>query len=315
MAVRTDFGGGSLRSKMLGLVLRNSAKRVIYAWTVAPQLPWPYFVVDHLGRLQKKAPGTTITPVALPHCRAELIRTAATDTGRVIVYFHGGAFVVGGRHLHHALISRIAEATRSSVIAVEYRKLPKHPVSTSLADSLDGYRHALGLGVDPADIVLMGDSAGGFLTFTVADAAPQERLPSPAAIVALSPLIDLDLSRSPLDVSRRGCDVFGRRSVPAFARLATRRGRGVIPHSPADCDLAALPAVLMQASSSETLYSQICGMHELLEDAGAHVELQIWDKQVHVFQAARPLPEAQEAVARIAEYVDRVAPAVRRRTA
>lgn len=93
-----------------------------------------------------------------------------------------------------------------------------------------------------------------------------------------------------------------------FARLATRRGGGVIPHSPADCDLAALPAVLMQASSSETLYSQICGMHELLEDAGAHVELQIWDKQVHVFQAARPLPEAQEAVARIAEYVDRAAP-------
>lgn len=309
--MRTDFGGGSLQSRILNLALRNSAKRVIFAWSMAPSLPWPYGVVDHLGRLQKKALDTSFERVDLPHCRAELITNPGADSGRVIVYFHGGAFVVGGRLLHRALLSRIAERTRSTILAVEYRKLPRHPVSTSVADGLDAYRHVLELGHDPADVVLMGDSAGGFLTFTVADAARQAGLPRPSCLVALSPLVDLDLDRTPLEVGRRGCDVFGRRSIPTFARLAARREGGVVPHSPADCDHAALPPTLLQVSSAESLYSQVCALAARLDRAGTRHELHVWDKQVHVFQAARLLPEAHQAVDRIAAFVDEHAGRVR----
>jgi acetyl esterase/lipase len=309
--VRTDFGGGSLQSKVLGLVLRNTAKRVIFAWSVAPRLPWPYILVDQLGRLQKQAPRTSIEPIRLPNCRAEVIRTPRSDSGRVIVYFHGGGFVVGGRHLHHGLISRIADESRSTVVAVEYRKLPKHPVSTSVADALDGYRYALGLGVDPAETVLMGDSAGGYMTFTVADAAVEAGLPLPSCIVAMSPLVDLDLTRTPVLPARRGCDVFGRRAIPTFSKLSTRKAGGTFPHSPADCNHGLLPPVLIQGSSSESLYPQLCRLAEMLEQAGVVTEFQVWDKQVHVFQAARLLPEARQAVSNIAEFVEQMAPAVR----
>lgn len=303
--MRTDFGGGSLQSRILSLALRNSAKRVIFAWSMAPSLPWPYAVVDHVGRLQKVALDTTFESVDLPHCRAELISNPGADSGRVIVYFHGGAFVVGGRLLHRALLSRIAEETRSTILAVEYRKLPRHPVSTSVSDGLDAYRYVLDLGYDPADVVFMGDSAGGFLTFTVADAARQARLPQPSCLVAMSPLVDLDLDRTPIDVGRRGCDLFGRRSIPAFARLAARREGGVVPHSPAACEHRSLPPTLLQVSSAESLYSQVCHLAGLLQRAGTPHELQVWDKQIHVFQAARVLPEAQQAIANIATFVDR----------
>lgn len=312
MSVRNDFGGGSLQSRILGLVLRNTAKRVISAWSMTPRLPWPYVVVDQVGRLQRLVEGTTVEQVALPNCRAQVVRTPASEPGRVVVYFHGGAFVVGGWHLHKALISRIADATRASVVAVEYRKLPRHPIATSICDGVDAYRHALGLGVPPEQIVLMGDSAGGFMTFTVADAARQEGLPSPGAIVAMAPLVDLDLRRTPVEVARRGCDVFGPRAIPVFSRLAFRRAGLPGLHSPLDCDLAAMPPTLLQVSSAESLYRQVCRMADALEEAGAHVELQVWDRQVHVFQAARLVPEAQQAVSEIAGFVDRVLPAARR---
>lgn len=313
--MRTDFGGGGVRSRVLGQVIRGSARRVIDVWSLAPWLPWPYALVDQVGRLQVKAPGTVIEPVELPHCRAELIRTAASDSGRVVVYFHGGAFLVGGRRLHHALISRIAEATRSTVLAVEYRKLPRHPISTSVADGVDAYRHVLASGVPATDVVLMGDSAGGFMTFTVADRAIAEGLPAPAGLVAMSPLVDLDFERTPLDAHPRGCHVFGARAFPTFARLAHGKAGADGLHQPPDCALASLPPVLLQVSSSESLYGQVCRMADLLAEAGVPVELQVWDGQVHVFQAARLLPEAQQAVAEIAAYVERLMSARTRLTA
>lgn len=313
--MRTDFGGGGLGSRVLGLVMRHSARRVIGAWTLTSGLPWPYFLIDQVGRLQRKAVGTMTEPVDLPHCRAQLITTAASDSDRFIVYFHGGAFLVGGRRLHHALISRIAEATRATVLAVEYRKLPRHAIHVSVEDGLDAYRHALSLGVPAHDIVLMGDSAGGFMTFTVADLALAQGLPSPAALVAMSPLVDFDLERTPLDLSRRGCDVFGARAIPTFARLARRKGGVRSLHSPPDCQLAGLPPVLLQVSSSESLYGPVCRLADLIEAAGVPVELQVWDGQVHVFQAARLLPEARQAVSELAAYVARAVPARRRLSA
>lgn len=301
--VRTDLGGGSLQSRLLGLVLRNTAKRVIFAWSVAPRLPWPYALVDLLGRVQRPLAGTTVEDLALPGCRALVHRAPVSDPGRVIVYFHGGAFVVGGRHLHRELISRIAHSTGATVVAMEYRKLPRHPIATSVEDGLDGYRHALGLGVPPEDIVFMGDSAGGFLCFTVADAARQAGLPLPAAIVAMSPLVDLDLARTPVSDARRGCDLFGPRAIPAFSRLAFRRAGQPGLHAPADCDLTVMPPTLLQVSSAESLYPQVCALADQLDAAGVPVRLQVWDRQVHVFQAARFLPEARQAVAEVGRFV------------
>src|SRR3954454_297449 len=140
------FGGGSRRSALLSRALRNTVRPFISVWSRAPLLPWPYFLVDYAGLLAKPVRGTTYERIELTHCKAEVLRTPQTED-RVVVYLHGGAFVVGGRFLHRSLMSRIAEQTRSSVMAVDYRQLPHHPVSASIADGLDAYRHVLESGV------------------------------------------------------------------------------------------------------------------------------------------------------------------------
>lgn len=299
--MRTDFGGGSVRSVILGLALRSSVRPLIDAWTLAPDLPWPYDLVDHAGRLQRKVPGTRARRVRLPHCEAYVVRTPKSRDDRHVLYFHGGAFVVGGRHLHTAMLSRIAEKTGATITAVRYRKLPRHTIGDAVADGVAGYRHLLAKGVRPDQIVFMGDSAGGWMTFTVTDEARAEGLPAPSALVAMSPLVDLDLVRSPMERAR-GCTLFGPRAIPTFSRVVLRRGAVKSPH---DCELGALPPVLIQVSSSESLYGQVCRLHDRLEQAGVPVELQVWDGQVHVFQAAALLDEAQQAIHELAAYVDR----------
>ena len=301
--MRTDFGGGALRSQLLGRAARTTVKPVIHAWSIAPWLPWPYFLADHAGRAMRKAPGTSYEPVRLDGCRAEIVRTPESDPHRFVVYFHGGAFVVGGRHLHRALLSRIARKTRATVLAVEYRKLPRNPVSRSVADCLQGYAWVLGRGVAPEDVVFMGDSAGGYLTFMTAEAAHDAGMPAPAGIVALSPLLDFDFARTPTDP--RGCDLFNGRCMAQFATLAARKEGRALPRSPMDVEPRALPPVLIQCSSSESLFPQAVAMYERLLAAGAPVELQVWDGQLHVFHAAGAiLPEARDAVREIGRFVE-----------
>jgi acetyl esterase/lipase len=299
--MRTDFAGGSIHSQVLNLVTRHTAGRVIDVWRHAPTLPWPYAVVDQAGRIQKKAPGVVFERVTIAGRRARVVRRARAGSGRHALYFHGGAFLVGGWHLHGSLLSRISDATGMTLLAPDYRKLPGNSIEDATADGLAAYRYLLAQGVAAEDIVFMGDSAGGFLTFTVADAAIAEGLPAPRAIVAMSPLLDLDLDRTP---AVGGCAVFDKRSVAVFAMLARRRSGQF--RNPFDCGLGAMPPVLIQTSSAEALYPQACQFAKQLEAAGVSVELQVWPGQVHVFQASRIIPEATEALGAVARYVSAI---------
>ena len=312
---RTEFGGGGTRSVVLAKALANTIKPFISLWARVPLAPWPYFLVDYAGLALRAVPGTTYERMELPNCKAEVLRTPSVED-RVIVYLHGGAFVVGGRFLHRQLMSRIAESTRASVVAVEYRQLPDNPVSASIADALDAYRYVLDSGVPASQVVIMGDSAGGYLTFQTALAAEAEGLPMPAGLVAMSPLIDFDGSAKIAADSAETCALFPAHCFDALAEVVLRASRRAgephaLPDAPSRAALHGLPRSLIQASTSEMVYPDAEAMTAALISAGVDVELQVWDHQVHVFQAAASIiPEAAQAVEEIAAFVDEVIPDV-----
>ena len=314
-AAPVNFGGGSVRSAILARALRSTVKPVSALWSRAPLMPWPYFVVDYAGLLVKPARGTSYERIDLTHCRAEVLRTPQTED-RVVVYLHGGAFVVGGRFLHRGLMSRIAERTRSAVVAVDYRQLPHHPVSASIADGLDAYRHVRDSGVPASNVVIMGDSAGGYLTFQVALAAEKAGLPMPAGLVAMSPLIDFDGTAKIEAESAETCAVFPRNCFDGLSAVVLRASRRAgeahaLPEAPTRAALHGLPRSLIQASTAEMVHPDAESMAAALLAAGVDCELQVWDHQVHVFQAAAGLvPEADQALAEIADFFDAVIPDV-----
>lgn len=312
-APRTDFGGGSFRSAVLAKVMANTVKPFISVWAKVPLAPWPYFLADYVGLALKTVSGTTYERLDLPNCRAEILRTPSVED-RVVVYLHGGALVVGGRYLHRQLMSRIAEDTRSSVVAVDYRQLPDHPVSASIQDGLDAYRYILDSGVPASQVVIMGDSAGGYLTFQVALAAQAEGLPRPAGLVALSPLIDFDGTAKVAADSAETCALFPKHCFDGLARVVLRASHRAgeahaLPESPSRAALHDLPPSLIQASSAEMVFPDAEAMATALVAAGVDVDFQVWDHQVHVFQAAAGVvPEAAQALEEIADFFDEVIP-------
>ena len=86
----------------------------------------------------------------------------------MVLYLHGGAFLTCGAYSHGRLVSMLSSFADSPVLVPNYRKLPKHSISEALDDCYDGYRWLRRNGYQPHQIVLAGDSAGGYLALALA---------------------------------------------------------------------------------------------------------------------------------------------------
>ncbi|MFT4262151.1 MAG: alpha/beta hydrolase [Nocardioides sp.] len=302
----------SCRARLLGGTLGVTVRPLIKAWTLAPNLPWPYELIDHAGRWARPRRGTTFATRTVAGVRILEVTPAEAADDRRILYFPGGAFFVGGWFLHRALLSHIAHATSSRILAVSYRKMPAHPVSQSVRDCFDVYRAVVRDG-GADDVVLMGDSAGGFLTFATLAAAADAGLPMPAGAVGLSPLCQIQHVLPRIEYAR--CAVFTRNAVSALFRIAAAHERDTTHARPSDLISRALPPILIQAATRESLRPQIERFADELAEAGADCTLSLWNLDVHVFQAAHWVPETRAALREIGLFCAdawraRVTPAV-----
>lgn len=298
--------GASVRSQILAHAVRLGVKPVLNVWGRYPSPLWPAGLLDQSVRYLQPVRGVSRHRVHLDECDAEWWpRHNDGDGGGVaILYLHGGGFLTCGLNTHRVLSLRIAAAAGASVLAVGYRMLPRHPIADSIADCASGYRWLLEKGYPPERIVVAGDSAGGFLTFATALALPELGLRQPAALVALSPLTDLDPSTKLARPEGNACPLIPRSVLVTLADIAGRADGATPTVSPVDGALAGLPPVLIQVGSTEMLYPDAELMAQRLGAAGVPVTFEVWDRQVHVFQAAADiLPEAARAVVRIGEFV------------
>ena len=302
------FPGASLRSQVLAHTLRMTVKPLLGVWAQWPSPLWPAGLIDPAARIVPPLRGVGRHPVRLENCDAELIDAGTTGTSTVVLYLHGGGFLTCGLNTHRRLVSRISASAGAAVLSVGYRMMPRHPIRDAIADGVDGYRWLLGQGFDAEKIVIAGDSAGGYLTFMTALTLADLHLPCPAGLVALSPLTDMDPAGKLAHPGADRCPVFPRSVLITFAGLpdqgARRRTAGKPRISPVDCILAGLPPVLIQVGSTEMLYPDAELMAERLAAAGVPVTLEVWDRQVHVFQAAADLiPEADHAIRQIGNFI------------
>src|ERR1700690_716874 len=106
------------------------------------------------------------------------------DKNRIVIYLHGGMFVLGSIGGYKAMISYFASAFSSRILFVEYGLAPEKPFPEGINDILKVYRELIKRYPD-AKITLMGDSAGGGLSATLIKMASEEKLEMPAGVVLI----------------------------------------------------------------------------------------------------------------------------------
>jgi len=265
--------------------------------------PTPARIRRDLARFERRMQGQLdyrrSPPVAIGECTGQWIDTLP-EAGRVILYLHGGAFVASSPSTHGLLLAKLCTVAGARGFYVDYRLAPEHPFPAAGEDCLAGYRYLLEQGVDPARIVIAGDSAGGNLTVGTALRARDAGLPLPAALVAISPVLDATFSGDSV-LRNDGLDPLFRASVfTALANQYVPRARRCDPYvSPLFADLAGLPPVLLLVGSSELLLDDSVRF----ASRAANATLQVWHDMPHVFPVMHGLPEAERAVRVMGDYI------------
>jgi epsilon-lactone hydrolase len=163
----------------------------------------------------------------------------------------------------------------------------------------------VGTGVDPGRIVVAGDSAGGGLTVSTLLALRDRGAPLPAGGVCISPWTDLACTGESM-ASRAAEDPMVQRNALLDMAAAYLAGQDpCMPlASPLYGDLRGLPPLLIHVGTAETLLDDATRVAARARDAGVAVDLEVWDDMIHVWHAfAPPLPESDEAIARVGTWV------------
>ncbi|HJT55195.1 MAG TPA: alpha/beta hydrolase [Ktedonobacteraceae bacterium] len=236
---------------------------------------------------------------------AEWITAPGAVEERVILYLHGGAFIVGSVNTHRSLAVDLSRVAHARVLLVDYRLAPEYPFPAAIDDALCAYCWLLAQGIAPEHVAIAGDSAGGGLTVALLLAARDAGKPMPAAAVCLSPFIDLTLTGESIK-TRAKVDVMVQTELMPFAIEAYlgETDPSTPLASPLYADLHGLPPLLIQVGTDEVLHDDATRLAANARAAGVDTTLEIWDGMFHSWQAwGWLLPEAQRAVARIGDFV------------
>jgi monoterpene epsilon-lactone hydrolase len=292
-ARRVDAPGGGWRRWLLHLSLRMTVRRMAIAAADIADLRRLQERLDH--RFGGIDPEARRTPVDASGVTAEWIDVPGSRPDRVIFYLHGGAFMLRFPRTHAALVGRWCRALGARALMVDYRLAPEHPFPAAPDDCLAAYRWLLDQGVAPAEVAFGGDSAGGNLALVTLLRARAAGLPMPRCAVLLSPVVDFTLSSRSLLANERLDPMFTLRGMAAMRLQYARPEQFVDPSvSPLFGDFAGLPPLLFQVGEREMLLDESVRAAERADAAGVGVEVTIWERMAHVFQA---LPLAQKAAA------------------
>jgi acetyl esterase/lipase len=306
--------GPSIAARVLSLACHLTIRPALAVCSYVPHMPWPFGLIDFASRVLLPAPGTIRATVELPHATAQLVRAPgvlpADGKRRVVLYLHGGAFLTCGVNSHSRIVNALSRFADSPVLVVNYRLIPKHSVGMALDDCDDAYRWLRLRGYEPEQIVLAGDSAGGYLALALAQRLQQVD-EEPAALVAISPLLQLAKEPKQSHPNIKTDAMFPSKAFDALiALVAKAAGKHTVDgipeqlYEPLDHLEPGLPRTLIHVSGSEVLLHDARLAARRLAAAGVPTEVRVWPGQIHDFQLAAPVvPEATRSLRQIGEYI------------
>lgn len=262
--------------------------------------------LDKISQFLKRAFGTTVESTTVNDLYAEWLRPKDPAPGKVLLYIHGGAYVVGSCRTHRQMVSHIARAARINALVPQYRLAPEHPFPAAIDDLVGVYRSLLDDGFKSGDIFVAGDSAGGGLTVATLLSLRHAGLPMPAAVVLLSPYLDVTASGESATTRAEQDPYFDAQDMSVVVDNycggeADLRNPLI---SPVFANVAGLPPTLIQVGDDEILLSDSTRFAEKMKEAGLNVELEIWPNMWHVFQLfIGKMPESRRAINRIGAYL------------
>jgi len=274
-------------------------------------VPPDYDVAQARARFEKTgvflggAPDAKCEKVDAGGVPAEWVMAPGCDTGRAILYLHGGGYAIGSLNTHRRLAYDISAASAAKVLLIDYRLAPEHPFPAAVDDAAAAWRWLLQQGFAANRLAIAGDSAGGGLTIATLINLRDQKLGLPACAVAISPWVDLEGLGNSLTTRSAQDPMVQKDGLLWMARMYLNGKDPKTPlAAPLHADLKGLPPVLVQVGTAETLLDDGIRIAEKMHAAGVDARLAIWPNMLHVFPLFAPiLSEGRDGCIEIGNFI------------
>ena len=222
----------------------------------------------------------------------------------VLVYLHGGGYIIGPLKAQWQYIARLARATDRAALVIDYQQLPQFPFPAGLNDVLTIITHLQENGILPAKWFLLGDSAGGGLALATTYKLRENNAPLPQKLILMSQWLDINMS-NPAFTQTAAADPM--LSLAGIRYAAAEYSRQNHPHnpfiSPIFGEVHGLPPLLLQVGTAEIFLWDIRKFYLKLIEAQVPVQYEEYPDLFHVFVLFNYLPEAKKALKAQVEFL------------
>ena len=242
--------------------------------------------------------------------RGRLYRDTEDGDLPLVVYYHGGGWLLGSINSHDVTTRLLAKASGCAVLSVDYRRGPEHRFPVAVEDAVDAVRWAVAaaedLGIDPARVALAGDSAGGNLAAVAAAVLRDEGGPSIALQVLVYPVTTCDLDRG-FDMTYEGHILFRDELQWHQDNYLRNPADATDPRvAPVLADVAGLPPAVVVLAECDPIRPQGVLYADKLRAAGVPVDVYDAATLVHGFFGLDELfPEAADAMTFVGDRLAR----------
>src|SRR5450432_1826020 len=226
------------------------------------------------------------------------------DKNKIVIYLHGGMFVLGSIEGYKAMISHFATAFSARILFVDYALAPEKPFPNAVNEILKVYRELIRKYPD-AKITLMGDSAGGGLSATLIKMASEENLPMPSSVILISPWVYLRGNTESYETRKKLDPILTKEKLMEYAGYYA--GTHWNEADPGQFTFKSFPPLLILVGSNEILFDDSKLFYEKIKSLQPEIQMKEYETQIHGW----PLMDinsdaAKDALASIKSFITKI---------
>jgi len=236
---------------------------------------------------------------------AEWVEPRNVPRDKVVLYFHGGGFVMGSARSHRNIVGNFVRSLGVKALVFDYHLAPEHPAPAAVHDAVEIYKWLLEQGYTANNIAFAGDSAGAGIALSALVMCKDNELPMPAVCAAFSPCTDVTMSGESHKTRVKSDPCTPKGANETYLGYYVGEGDPKDPYiSPLFADLRRLPPLIIQVGNDETLRDDSVRFADKAEQAGVEVKIKVWKNMFHCFPLMAPMfPEASTALSETCSFI------------
>ena len=234
---------------------------------------------------------------------ADWVSAPSSQSSRVVLYFHGGGYVLGSNLGYREFCGRLARAANARVCVINYRLAPENPFPAAVEDAVAAYQYLLGNGFSAKQIAVAGDSAGGGLTLACLVSLRDQGIELPSSGICFSPWIDLEGTGASAQPGGADDPMLAKEGLVGMGSTYAGEQTQNPLAAPLHAKLNGLPPIQILVGTREVLLDDARRARDNIQENGGSVTYFEGEGLIHVWPVLAPdAPESADALEQVAQF-------------